>query len=193
MEGVSAVGVGQRLPDDPLMRGSDDFLAATTPSKGAQARMLGERRESMLLSSTKGRARFALLPQAVVKSVAVTTAQGDGSAARRRAMELCAHAESLRHAGCLQEADAIFGSRGRGGQVADFGRLLGCPVAAVGAGTGTGGSGMVLQWLGMLEILGTGGGSETGAARQRVGELLAGPHERVQQGAGRSCCLFLPV
>ena len=86
MEGVGAVGVGQRLPDDPLMRGSDDFLAATTPSKGAQARMLGERRESMLLSSTKRRARFALLPQAVVKSVAVTTAQGDGSAARRRAI-----------------------------------------------------------------------------------------------------------
>ena len=188
MEGVSAVGVGQRLPDDPLMRGSDDFLAATTPSKGAQARMLGERKVSMLLSSTKGRARFALLPQAVVQCVAVTTAQGDGSAAMRRAMALCAHAESLRvRAGYLQEADAIFGSQERGGQVADSGRLSGCSVAAEGAGTGTGGSGMALQCLGMLEMLGTGGGagSEAGAARQRVEELLAGPHER---GHGlRSC------
>ena len=160
MEGVSAVGVGQRLPDDPLMRGSDDFLAATTPSKGAQARMLGERKVSMLLSSTKGRARFALLPQAVVQCVAVTTAQGDGSAARRRAMALCAHAESLLRvrAGYLQEADAIFGSQEWGGQVADSGRLSGCSVAAEGAGTGTGGSGTALQCLGMLEMLGTGGG-----------------------------------
>ena len=117
------------------------------------------------------------LLQAVVQCVA----------ARRRAMARCAHAESLRvRAGCLQEADAIFGSQERGGQVADSGRLSGCSVAAEGAGTGTGGSGMALQCLGMLEMLGTGGvGSEAGAARQRVEELLAGPHER---GHGlRSC------
>ena len=109
-------------------------------------------------------------------------------------MTLCAaHAESLRvRAGRLQEDDAIFGSQERGGQVADSGRLLGCPVAAEGAGTGTGGSGMVLQWLGMLEMLGTGGGagSEAGAARQRVEELLAGPHER---GHGLRSCPTHPL
>ena len=108
-------------------------------------------------------------------------------------MALCAHAESLRvRAGYLQEADAIFGSQERGGQVADSGRLSGCSVAAEGAGTGTGGSGMALQCLGMLEMLGTGGGagSEAGAARQRVEELLAGPHER---GHGLRSCPTHPL
>ena len=65
-------------------------------------------------------------------------------------------------------------------------------MAAEGVGTGTGGSGMALQCLGMLEMLGTGGGagSEAGAARQRVEELLAGPHER---GHGLWSCPTHPL